>query len=209
MKNKDVAVSLTSFLGGIISPLYKIKYKFVFINKLIYGQIVKFLTFNHPRMLLAVRPITLIGAEKIKLGEKVQIGQYSTLSTWPHDGYSSDVKLEIEDNVTIGAFAHITAINKVVIEEGVLMGKYVTITDNSHGYISNKELNILPIERELFSKGPVRICKNAWIGDKVTVLPGVCVGEGAIIGANSVVTKDIPPFTVSCGIPARVIKTLK
>lgn len=63
-----------------------------------------------------------------------------------------------------------------------------------------------PILRELFSKGPIRIGDNVWIGDKVTFLSGVTIGDGAVIATNAVVTKDVLPYTVVGGIPARVIK---
>lgn len=209
MELKKIAIFVTSLLGGCLSPWYRLKHKFDIINKLIYGQIIKYSTYDHPHMLLAIKPVTLIGPERIKLGESVQIGQYSTISTWSGNEEADGVKLLINDNVTIGSFAHITATNKIVIEEGVLIGKYVTITDNSHGETNGKEKNILPIERTLYCKGTVLICKNVWLGDKVTVLPGVCIGEGAIIGSNSVVTKDIPPYSVACGIPAKVIKEIQ
>lgn len=58
----------------------------------------------------------------------------------------------------------------------------------------------------MVSKGPVIIGKNVWIGDKATILPGVTIGEGAVIAANSVVSKNVPPFSVVGGIPARIIK---
>lgn len=61
----------------------------------------------------------------------------------------------------------------------------------------------------MYSKGDVSIGKNVWIGEKATILPGVTIGEGSIIGANSVVTKNIPPYSIACGIPAKVIKKLK
>lgn len=66
-----------------------------------------------------------------------------------------------------------------------------------------------PLFRPLFSKGPVIIGKNVWIGDKATILPGVTIGDGSIIGANSVVTKDVPAYSVVAGNPAKIIKTIK
>ena len=60
----------------------------------------------------------------------------------------------------------------------------------------------------MYSKGPVIIEENVWIGDKVTILPGVTVGQGAVIAANSVVSKDVPAFSVVGGIPAKVIKNI-
>lgn len=58
------------------------------------------------------------------------------------------------------------------------------------------------------SMAPVRICNKAWIGFGCIVLPGVTIGEGAVIGAGSVVTRDVPPWTVSVGNPARQIREL-
>jgi acetyltransferase-like isoleucine patch superfamily enzyme len=66
----------------------------------------------------------------------------------------------------------------------------------------------MPSERDLYSKGSVTIEDNVWIGDKVTILPNVRIGEGSVIGANSVVTKDIPPFCVAAGNPAKIIRKL-
>lgn len=58
----------------------------------------------------------------------------------------------------------------------------------------------------LFSKGDVTIGDNVWIGDKATVLPGVTIGDGAVIAANTVVTHDVPAYSVVGGNPARIIK---
>ena len=67
-------------------------------------------------------------------------------------------------------------------------------------------MQIPPLRRELFSKGPVLIKKNVWLGRNVCVMPNVVIGEGAVIGANSVVTHDIPDYSVAVGSPARVIR---
>ncbi|WP_303642797.1 DapH/DapD/GlmU-related protein, partial [uncultured Duncaniella sp.] len=68
------------------------------------------------------------------------------------------------------------------------------------------ETNIPPASRPLWSKGKVIIEDSVWIGDKATILPNVTLGKGCIIGANSVVTKDIPPYAIACGNPAKVIR---
>jgi acetyltransferase-like isoleucine patch superfamily enzyme len=97
-------------------------------------------------------------------------------------------------------------VNKIIIGNNLLTGKWVTITDNAHGTTDKEALLSPPIERLLSSKGPVIIGNNVWIGDKATILPGVTIGDGAIIGANAVVTKDVPPYSVVVGNPARIIK---
>ena len=88
----------------------------------------------------------------------------------------------------------------------MLTGKWVTITDNSHGETDKTTLGMRPQERPITSKGPVIIGNNVWIGDKATILPGVTIGDGAVIAANAVVTKDVPAYSVVGGNPARVIK---
>lgn len=153
--------------------------------------------------------IHLEGGKYITLGENVGIGNRVDLTAW--DTYGSDVftpEIIIGDNSKIGDDCHITAISKIVLGKNVLLGKKITITDNSHGKIDSAALNLPPCERQLFSKGPVIIHDGVWIGDKVTILPGVEIGENAIIGANSVVTKNVPKNGVVGGNPARIIKIL-
>lgn len=114
----------------------------------------------------------------------------------------------IGDHVSIGEYSHITCASKVVIGNGVLTGRFVLITDNSHGETSIEDMRIAPLQRPVRSKGPVIIGDNVWIGDKVTILPGVTIGDGSIIAANAVVTKNLPPLSVAAGCPAKVVKRL-
>ena len=79
------------------------------------------------------------------------------------------------------------------------------ITDNAHGLFTEEDLSVPPRRRALVSKGPVIIEDNVWIGDKASVLPGVRIGKGSIIGANAVVTKDVPPHCMAVGNPVRII----
>lgn len=123
--------------------------------------------------------------------------------------YSNNkIKIEIGDGVNINWDCHIGACNKVKIGNGVLLASKVYISDHYHGEINNKELSIPPAQRKIWSKGPVVIEDNVWIGEGVAILPGVTIGENSIIGANSVVTKTIPPNSVAVGSPAKVIRTL-
>lgn len=114
--------------------------------------------------------------------------------------------IDIGKRCHFGAFNHITCINRIEIGDNLLTGKWVTITDNSHGDTNYETLLIDPIKRPLFSKGPVFIGNNVWIGDKATILPGVTIGDGAVIAAGAVVTKDVPANSVVGGNPARIIK---
>ena len=65
-----------------------------------------------------------------------------------------------------------------------------------------------PVQRQMVVKGPVVVEDNVWIGERVCILSGVTVGKGAIVAANSVVTKDVPPYSVVGGVPAKLIKVI-
>lgn len=88
----------------------------------------------------------------------------------------------------------------------MLTGKWVTIVDNDHGLTDRTTLDQPPLERELVSKGEIKIGDNVWIGDKATILSGVTIGENSVIAANSVVTRDVPSYCVAAGNPCRVVK---
>jgi len=117
-------------------------------------------------------------------------------------------KIIIGDNVAFNNDCHIGCINRIEIGNNVLGASRIYISDHYHGRIEADDLEQVPTRRKLFSKGPVVIKDNVWIGEGVAILPGVTIGMNAIIGANSVVTKDIPPNAVAAGIPAKVIKIL-
>lgn len=91
----------------------------------------------------------------------------------------------------------------------VLTGKRILITDNSHGVFEEGMLDVPPILRPLNSKGGITIEDNVWIGEKASIMPGVHIGKGVIIACNAVVTKDIPPYCVVAGVPAKIVKKLR
>lgn len=133
--------------------------------------------------------------------------------------------IEIGNRVFINAQTRLISRSKITIEDNVTIAWGCTIYDhNSHSldYMERRK----DLDRELeghrkygdmlvgkdwsvVKSKPIRICKDAWLGFDVTVLAGVTIGEGAIIGARSVVRSDIPPFTVAAGNPAVVIKQLR
>lgn len=154
--------------------------------------------------------LILRGEKHIHIQEKSSFGYGCILTAW--DSYNATQKFSPNINIGkdshFGDYNHITAINSISIGNGVLTGRWVTITDNAHGQSNYNDLSIKPHKRNLYSKGPVIIENNVWIGDKVSIMPNVKIGESSIIAANSVVTKDIPPFSIAAGIPAKVIKTI-
>ncbi len=155
------------------------------------------------------------GGDCISIGDNTYFSNDLYMTVWKSFTPTIEKKqsfcpeLRIGSNCNFGAYNHITCINKICIGNGVLTGKWVTITDNNHGCFDIEELQKKPMERELTSKGAVVIKDNVWIGDKVTILGGITIGKGAIVAANSVVTKDIPDYSMVAGIPARVIRKVK
>ena len=149
------------------------------------------------------------GGKSIKIGKNTIIQANCILGCHiKYGGYSYEPEISIGDNCNLGEHNHITAINRISIGNGVLTVQYVYIGDNSHGSLSMEESSIPPAFRKLVSKGEVVIEDNVWVGDKVAILSGVRIGEGSVIGANSVVTKDVPPFCIVGGCPARIIRKL-
>ena len=82
------------------------------------------------------------------------------------------------------------------------IGSQINITTNNHVFKDRD----LPIMEQGTTYAPVVIEDNVWIGVNVTILPGVTVGKGSVIGAGAVVTKDVEPFTVVGGVPAKKVK---
>lgn len=156
------------------------------------------------------RSVYILGGDCISLGDCVSIGNSCILTAWKkYRGKQLSPKISIGSGCHIGDYNHITSTSSIIIGNGLLTGRWVTITDNSHGTSDYESMKKSPVEREIYSKGAVRIGNNVWIGDKATILPGVTIGDGVIIGANSVVTKNIPDYCVVGGNPAKVIKSIK
>ena len=154
-------------------------------------------------------PIGIKGLCYFTIGDDFKIDYHSIIEAWDkHGNQSFTPRVRVGNNVSLGKNCHIGSINSIIIEDNVLMGSNVMIIDHNHGSIDYSDLSIPPRLRPLSSNGPIHICKNVWIGEKVSILSGVTIGENSIIGANSVVTKDIPSNVVACGIPAKVIKKI-
>lgn len=151
------------------------------------------------------------GQKNISIGDYTTIQGTSILGCWTKYGNQQfpSASITIGNHCSIGEYNHITACNKITIGDGLLTGRYVIISDNSHGGLSEEESIIEPLKRDLQSKGVVVIGNNVWLGDKVAVLSGVHIGNNVIVAANAVVTKDIPDNCVVAGVPGRIIRKIK
>jgi acetyltransferase-like isoleucine patch superfamily enzyme len=153
-------------------------------------------------------PFYIRGKKYIKFGNMITTGVGLRIDAFP-ENKSNEPCITFGDNVQINDYVHIAAISSIRIGNNVLIASKVFITDHNHGDYginnNNDSPYIPPIMRPLRAN-PVIIEDNVWIGEHVSILPGVKVGKGTVIGAQSVVTKDIPPNSIAVGVPARVIK---
>ncbi len=106
------------------------------------------------------------------------------------------------DNIYIGPNAYIWAIGGLEIGENVIIGPRVTIHTSNHKF---ENATMLPYDGSSYLK-KVTIEKNVWIGDSVLIVPGVTIGEGSVVAMGSVVTQDVPKYSVIGGNPAEIIK---
>ncbi|MCH5228535.1 MAG: acyltransferase [Muribaculaceae bacterium] len=142
-----------------------------------------------------------LNPKNIYLGNNVRIGRLSRLCSYKvGDNYG---KIIIKDNCYIVDFLTILAGSDIIIEENNLIASYVGIFSENH---SMDPLSKLKYGHQPLTGAPVTIKRNCWIGEKVLILPGVTIGEYSIIGAGSVVNKNIPPYSIAVGNPAKVIK---
>ncbi len=116
------------------------------------------------------------------------------------------IHLRIGDNTSFQQGCQLTAAQQVTIGKNVLIGSNVLITDNDHIY--DHPTKPASAIRELHT-APVIIEDGCWLGFACVILKGVTIGERAVIGANAVVTSDIPPYSVAVGAPARVVRRFK
>ena len=130
---------------------------------------------------------------EISVGNRVLIHRYCKLSAYGADGVS---KITIGDNSYIGDRTEIHAGLSVEIGSGCDISWDCNILDRDyHKLCSDKEV-----------LKPVKICDNVWIGCGATVLKGVTIGEGSVVAAGAVVTKDVPPHSLVAGNPAKVVR---
>jgi acetyltransferase-like isoleucine patch superfamily enzyme len=113
-------------------------------------------------------------------------------------------KLIIQDRADVGPGCVFVVNREIVIEEDVNIASNVVFMD-SDAHPRDTAARIADLPPSLEEVRPVRVCKYSWIGQRSFILKGVTVGEGAVVGANSVVVSDVPPYTVVMGNPARVV----
>ena len=150
------------------------------------------------------KPTTIFNEQYISIGEDTLIGPGVALSAGMVPGQEciTNPVVSIGDRCLIGKGSGIVGHFSITIGNDVWTGHHVYITDQNHGY---EDVSV-PISRQSQPERAVIIGDGSWLGHGSIILPGVTIGEHVVIGANSVVTKNIPSFSVAVGSPARVIR---
>jgi acetyltransferase-like isoleucine patch superfamily enzyme len=171
---------------------------------------------NSPKNLRVKSPLRVVNAGHISIGSDVSLGPGCLLTAirrYPGRVFSdmpTDIQpqefnpsIVIGDRVSATGYLTVSAAESVTIADDVILASYIFISDNSHG---RSRVDIPYKDQPLTDILPVLIGKGCWISEHVVVMPGVSIGEYSIIGANSVVTSDIPSRSIAVGAPARVVK---
>ena len=149
------------------------------------------------------KPDLLVNPSNIQIGNNVEIRKGARLET--RGEKTKQPKIEIGDDTSIHFYFHCGAFQSVKIGKNVLIAGNVYISDHDHVF---SDPDVPPLHSGWDIK-PVIIEDEVWIGEGAKILKGVRVGKRAVIGANAVVTKDVPPHTIVGGIPAKIIRTIK
>ena len=183
-----VIIPLAYFLK-ITGPLYKIFGRFFYTAALIAK------TGNRDVSIKCDGTVHVSGSRNIIIGKRCRLGKDIELRTMEHGS------IRLNDEVRINRGCIITSYSAISVGDYTIIGEYTSIRDANHGMSKDQPMRFQP-----HSSSPIKIGRDVWIGRGSCILPGVSIGDGSVIGANSVVTKDIPPGVIAAGAPAVVIR---
>ncbi len=162
---------------------------------------------RHRTIWLSLRGVTI--AAKVNVGSRVKLAnplgvKLGRRTTIEHDVYlklvDKNAKLNIGESVFMGNRVCIDCIDRIDIGSNTLLAPGCFVTDHNHGIDSTERIN-----RQECIAQPVKIGDDVWIGANAVILPGVTIGDGAVVGAGAVVVKDVVPYSVVGGVPAKKI----
>lgn len=143
----------------------------------------------------------IVNPGSIAIGRRVQVQRYARIEA--HDLRDDRVRIRIGDGSIIAPYVHIGAVESVTIGAHCGIAPFTWITDHDHD--TSDPMKPVVTQRRVFA-APTVIEDGVYIGERVAILRGVRIGTCSIVGTNSVVTCDVPPYSIVVGIPARVIK---
>lgn len=158
-------------------------------------------------------PSSLLNPQRLFIGRDTFLHPYcriEIITTNPHLAGAplpaADARIEIGDRVVINSFTHIGAMQRIVLGNDVGIASGVCIED--HHYVFEGAGEDRPLKKQPFRVAEVILEDGCMIGEHAVILPGVRVGANAWVGANAVVTEDVPPYSIVAGVPAKVIRRM-
>jgi len=145
---------------------------------------------------------------RLEFGKHVTIGAYTVITIWPENtsGPNPAATLEVGDYTYFGELNNIRVAGTTRIGEKCQISQGVSIIGSNHSFIPGIPIIDQPSRTD---KLGLTIEDDVWIGANSTILPGVTIGEGSIVAAGSVVTRDVPPNVIVAGVPASVLRDRK
>ncbi|BDX39588.1 transferase [Tenuifilaceae bacterium CYCD] len=193
------------------------------LRQVIRGFWYKLLFHSSKGLLFVGKRTTIKHSNKIRVGKSLNIGDNVYINALSKNGISignnvsilnnSTIEctgvlrnlgeeLVIGNNVGIAQNCFIQVRGKVIIEDNVIFGPNVSIFSENHRF-DNVDL---PVNKQGVTRKGVKIESGVWIGTRAVILDGVTIGRNSVVAAGSIVNKDVPPFSIVGGVPAKVIK---
>ncbi len=133
---------------------------------------------------------------QVAFGERCVLDNDLTIECWG--------RLRVGDRVIFGHHCTLAARESILIGDDSMLAEMVSIRDHDHAFDDPTR----PYREQGVVCAPVRIGRNVWLGAKVTVLKGITIGDNSVVGANAVVTRDLPANCLAAGVPARVLRAI-
>ena len=189
----DVLITITSVSMSAIMRLFKPLGPYL--KRIFFHSLAKV---NLPELAASVQidgPIHVVGTANIDIGGQSRISRDVELGT-EEEGH-----IHLGNNVRINRGTTVFAYKQISIGQDTLIGEFVTIRDANHGIAAGD-----PIRQQAHEASSIHIGKDVWIGRGAVILPGGSIGDGCVIGANSVLTKDLEAGMIAVGSPAKAIR---
>jgi len=205
-------------IGILFSFIYPLKIhgKLIALRNFIYTGWIKnkFKKFDG----IAEYSIFFHNSQCISVGESTNINMRARIMAWTsYNGIAYNPIIEIGKNSSIGSDCFLSAVNKIYIGDNVAITARTLVLDNVHGNFNESSYTFTGSStipdvflknvktRQLYSRGPVIIEDNVHIGENCVIMPGVTIGHNSVVSANSVIVKDIPPYSIVAGNPGKLI----
>ncbi|KKN56572.1 hypothetical protein LCGC14_0570840 [marine sediment metagenome] len=206
----DVFITLITIAAYVIRGTYQ---RFYFNNARGLVMVGKGVTLRYSNHLLAGKDLIIeeyaevncLSTRNVTLGDRVTIGRNAIIR--PSNSYGGPIGegMKIGNNSNIGAYNYVGCSGFIDIGNDVMIGPRVGLYAENHNF---SDTNI-PIKDQGVTKKFIKIEDDCWIGANVIIVAGVTIGRGSVVAAGSVVTKDVPPYSVAAGSPSSILKKRK